>query len=114
MLGGRFKDAVIAGPWVEYEDEGKVYFAQPDFVIPASDMTLIVEVKLSAKFKAEVQLRRLYFPLVQKLWPHENIRMIQVCNFLSPRFADVETFTELDALLAKEEPWDYAVLHYKP
>jgi len=93
--GVRYEEALAKSPafaaashgvWLEFDDAKGHGFAQVDFLFPTEDLPLAIPIVAEAKLTwtpaAYVQLRKLYFPLLQKLWGCQ-IGGIVVCQNLT-------------------------------
>ena len=98
-----------AGPWFYYEDGAGVGHAQPDFVLAYPWGILILECKLTETATAWIQLRRLYTPLLQYMFPMLHVRCIQVCNRLSP---DERICARRTLISSLADPLDGGTLHF--
>ena len=84
LEGLRFEKAVykklggLHNPWIQYEDEKGDGYACPDIVLP--EKGLIVECKLTYTPIADLQLSRLYLPLLQEVFKREDWRMLVACK----------------------------------
>ena len=95
---------VLHGQWYQYEDRRGVGYCQSDILIlPHGDVKdlIILECKLKSRRVAEVQLRYLYKPIVEHLYPNTNIIMVQVCKFLNPKTKGV-IIDELDDIYKQD------------
>ena len=78
---GELAGELLLGPWFSFWDEGGHGYCQPDALIITSSFVFILECKLSFTDFAWPQLRRLYKPVVEKVFERPAIT-IQVCRNL--------------------------------
>lgn len=84
--------AAIFNPWFAYMDANGKGFAQPDFLLPLKGGILaILEVKLTATPTAEEQLRELYMPIAEFLWPDREVIGVMVAKNLTSGARNVHT-----------------------
>ena len=86
------EDNVLHGQWYNYKDRRGVGYCQSDIVIlPHGDNKeiIIMECKLKSRKIAQIQLRYLYRPIIQHLYPDSPIIMVQVCKFLNKEIKGV-------------------------
>lgn len=72
------RESVLVGPWVEYRTEGRLCYCQPDAIVHVGDRSYVFEVKLSTTTDAWWQLRHLYGPIAQHLYPQGRIILVNV------------------------------------
>ena len=87
-------------------------WCQTDIIIkPDADskVLVILECKLKAVAKAESQLKNLYLPIIQRLYPDYDIRLIQVCKNLNQDL-DLFMIESLEDAFSQEVDWDYATI----
>lgn len=116
LLARYGEDRVLHGPWLRYEDERGVGWAQPDYVVlPDGDDAplLIIEVKLSyTKTAAERKLKSIYKPLCERVWPNENgYRVVQACKNLIP---DMPRDFVIKNIGDAYDDCYYRIWHYRP
>ena len=70
---------------------------------------IALECKLKAVNKAESQLKYLYLPVLQRLYPDYDIRLIQVCKNLN-KDLDLFMIDSLEDAFSQEVEWDYATI----
>lgn len=70
--------AVLVGPWLEYRLGLERRYCQPDAIVLHRDLIFVFEVKLSSTTDAWWQLRHLYGPVVQKLYPSARLVLVNV------------------------------------
>ena len=70
--------AVLVGPWLEYRLGIERRYCQPDAIVSHRDLVFVFEVKLSSTTDAWWQLRHLYGPVVQKLYPSSRLVLVNV------------------------------------
>jgi len=86
------EDNVLHGQWYNYKDRRGEGYCQSDIVIlPHGDNKeiIIMECKLKSRKIAQIQLRYLYRPIIQHLYPNNPIIMVQVCKFLNKEIKGV-------------------------
>ncbi len=81
----RYSEGYCESPWLRYFADGKWRFCQPDGLLIRPDCSvLIFEIKHSHTQRAWWQLRRLYQPVVQKLFPGWPIEVCEVVKWYEP------------------------------
>jgi hypothetical protein len=106
------EDRVLHGQWYQFEDGRGNGWCQTDIIIkPDADskVLVILECKLKAVAKAESQLKNLYLPIIQRLYPDYDIRLIQVCKNLNQDL-DLFMIESLEDAFSQEVDWDYATI----
>lgn len=78
-------EAIHYNEWIGYTDSSGTNFCQPDIYILLPSYILLLEIKLTQTENAEVQLRDLYRPLLEALYPGRPVVMVQVCKNLRYR-----------------------------
>ena len=86
------------GVWFEFEDAAGHGYAQADFVWPQSGGWIVGEAKLTWRREAYVQLRRLYWPLVEAVWGGAP-RGLVVCRNVTRETPQVEVVGSLPEAL---------------
>lgn len=90
--GMKFEEDLLAvlpggtrrGVWLEFRDVEGRGFAQVDFLIPAGgDHVVVGEAKLTWRVGAYLQLRRLYLPLLAKLYGKRVLGALILCKNLT-------------------------------
>ena len=72
--------AVIHNQWIEYIQENKVHYCQPDILLISPDKVIIIETKLTQSLCANDQLFYLYAPLIKRLYPDKKVFCIMLCK----------------------------------
>jgi len=106
------EDRVLHGQWYQFEDGRGNGWCQTDIIIKPdvdSKVLVILECKLKAVAKAESQLKNLYLPIIQRLYPDYDIRLIQVCKNLNQDL-DLFMIESLEDAFSQEVDWDYATI----
>lgn len=106
------EDRVLHGQWYQFEDGRGMGWCQTDIIIkPDKDSKVLIalECKLKAVNKAESQLKYLYLPVLQRLYPDYDIRLIQVCKNLN-KDLDLFMIDSLEDAFSQEVEWDYATI----
>lgn len=81
-LHGLFAPALLPRPWLFFRTGGhKTHFCQPDALIVRPKSVVVVEVKLRHCTRAWWQLRRLYQPVVQVIYPNCKVRLLEVVRW---------------------------------
>lgn len=77
---------ILIGPWVEYTNGLRRGYCQPDILARVRDLVYIFEIKVRSTTDAWWQLRRLYEPVVKKLWPdaHSQPTLVNVVKSYDP------------------------------
>lgn len=103
------------GPWFEYEDKHGRGWCSPDLLVFPTGFGPVVigEVKLTVTGEAERQLRKLYIPVVQHLWPNNVIRPVQISANLRPSF-EGELVSFEDAIEQVDTEWEYSTIRWRP
>lgn len=84
LLHAYYPDRVIHGPWIEFTDANGFGVCQPDMIIlpeEGESGIIVVECKLTYKPEAERKLKRLYAPLVKRIYG-EMPCCVQICKHL--------------------------------
>lgn len=74
-------DIILYGPWISFlSSSGSVRSCQPDVLIFEDHLKIctVCEIKYSHTIDAYHQLRRLYLPVMQKLHPTYEFRLIEL------------------------------------
>lgn len=109
------KGEVIHGQWIEYVDRQGLGWCQPDILIVPKTKRhslVIVECKLTATPRAKNQLKYIYLPALQMIYPKHTIKLVQVCRNLSKGFSDTK-LESIEEAYSKKTDWDFATLHLK-
>jgi hypothetical protein len=106
------EERVLHGQWYQFEDGRGMGWCQTDIVIKPdkdSKLLIVLECKLKAVSKAESQLKYLYLPVLKRLYPDYEIRLIQVCKNLN-KDLDLFMIDSLEDAFSQEVGWDYATI----
>lgn len=118
--GLRFEKALAAaipradhGQWFEFRDLNGPGHCQMDLVIEGQKRIVIIECKLTEVEQGVEQLRELYFPIAEKVWPDKKPLGIVAARHLSkcPDVGLVEP-TLKGAILRAETQKIIPVLHW--
>lgn len=71
--------------WIRYEDASGWHYAQPDIFILLPAKILLLEIKRTQTLEAHYQLRGLYKPLLNFLYPDKKVVCVQICKNLRLR-----------------------------
>lgn len=84
QLTERFPVTYKASPWIRYRcHEGGWKYCQPDGLLHLDDRLVIVEVKLSHCVDAWEQLRKIYEPVISKIY-EKPIALLEVAKWYDP------------------------------
>ena len=103
---------VIHGQWYSFEDRRGLGWCQPDIIILPNrnrKYILVIECKLKATKKAWVQLNYLYRPIMERLYPQVDIRLVQVVKNLN-KDLELQMLDNVDDMFSKEKQFEYATL----
>ena len=103
---------VIHGQWYSFEDRRGLGWCQPDFIILPNrnrKYILVIECKLKATKKAWVQLNYLYRPIMERLYPQVDIRLVQVVKNLN-KDLKLQMLDNVDDMFSQEKQFEYATL----
>lgn len=99
---GVFPDRYKPSPWFDYTNGAKgSHYCQPDGLVlqPRRGTILICEFKLKHTSVAWWQLRRLYEPVVRKVFgPIWKYRVVEIVKWFDPHTAFPERFELVDSL----------------
>lgn len=111
---------VSIAPWIQYQNEVKLCFCQPDAILWLPLNTIvIVEAKLSHTADAYWQLRQLYEPVLRAIEPSARIHLLEITRSFDPAvrmpeemvlFFDYQNFI---SLLPTEPKKEVYVLQWK-
>lgn len=106
----------LSAPWVEYHDNrNEPRFCQPDAILIEEWKVFIFEVKLSHTISAFWQLKHLYRPVIQAMFPTRAIALCEVTKSFDPSVLFPERFhLYFDPLQFVSYPQDLGVLQWKP
>lgn len=102
----------MAGDWLYFVDENGWGYCQPDGILRELGVTYIFECKLSFTYrKAYSEMRNLYQPLLEKLYPEDTFVRVQVCRHLKPsakRTTVVQSMKEIRECLKTQMTWRWS------
>ena len=77
---GYLDATILYGAWIKYFDKNGLGYAQPDILLFDNKTTdiYILECKLTQTDDAILQLRSLYKPLIEELYPNRKVYLIQI------------------------------------
>ena len=107
-----YGDKVLHGQWYHFEDKRGLGWCQPDIIIlPDGDrkFILVIECKLKATRKAWVQLNYLYRPILERLYPQVEVRLVQVVKNLN-KDLKLDLVDTLDEVFCQEAKFSYSTL----
>ena len=80
---GRIDIRYLASPWIEFWDKSGKRWCQPDAILvqPAAHLGIIIEVKYQHTEQAYFQLRHLYTPVVEKLFPDIQFGLVEIVHW---------------------------------
>ena len=103
---------VIHGQWYSFEDRRGLGWCQPDIIILPSrtrKYILVIECKLKATKKAWVQLNYLYRPILERLYPQVDIRLLQVVKNLNKNL-ELQMIDKVEDMFSRKKQFEYATL----
>lgn len=78
----------LPSPWIIYVVAGRPYWCQPDGIYfdVASGRIVICEIKLSHTPDAHRQLRGVYWPCLQRMFPQPawRVHLVEICKWYDP------------------------------
>ena len=107
-----YGDKVLHGQWYHFEDKRGLGWCHPDIIIlPDGDrkFILVIECKLKATRKAWVQLNYLYRPILERLYPQVEVRLVQVVKNLN-KDLKLDLVDTLDEVFCQETKFSYSKL----
>ena len=107
-----YGDKVLHGQWYHFEDRRGLGWCQPDIIIlpnRSRKFILVIECKLKATRKAWVQLNYLYRPILERLYPQVEIRLVQVVKNLNKNLK-LDLIDTLDEVFCQETKFSYSTL----
>ena len=107
-----YGDKVLHGQWYHFEDKRGLGWCQPDIIIlpnRSRKFLLVIECKLKATKKAWVQLNYLYLPILERLYPQVEIRLVQVVKNLNKNLK-LDLIDTLDEVFCQETKFSYSTL----
>lgn len=101
------------GQWFEFKDLNGPGHCQMDLIIEGQKRIVVIECKLTDVHQGFEQLKELYFPIVQMVWPDKKPLGIVAARHLSkcPDLSLVET-TLKGAILRAENQKLIPILHW--
>lgn len=81
------------GSWIRFVDDSGRRFCQPDGLLIRDHEVVLVEVKIAHTQRAWWQLRKLYAPVVKKLFPHRDVIVLEICKTCDTRMSFPEPIT---------------------
>ena len=97
--------------WIEFTADGKYGWAQPDCWKVFDDCVLVIESKLSQKPRSATgQLKRLYRPLLEFLYPGKTIIMVHA--FKNKRWKEPTLPTLHDAFTKPEHVYENVLMYH--
>lgn len=89
---GGFAGDILRSPWLAFVDGGRArHWCQPDLVFDDGVSLVVVEAKLRFSADAWWQLKRLYTPVLQKIFPlRDPIISLCVCKSFDPTVVSPE------------------------
>jgi len=86
----------LPSPWLRYTHRGKTYWCSPDslLIFPEKRRIVLIEIKLRHCDMAWLQLRDLYYPLLQSLFAPYHFQLVEVVRWhdADPRFPVLSHF----------------------
>ena len=74
----------VSNAWIAYRETktGKKRYASPDAVLffPEEKRIKLIEIKLTHTIRAWWQLRKMYEPLIRKIFPGWKVEVVEVCS----------------------------------
>ena len=107
-----YGDKVLHGQWYHFEDRRGLGWCQPDIIILPNrnrKFLLVIECKLKATRKAWVQLNYLYRPILERLYPQIEVRLVQVVKNLNKNLK-LDLIDTLDEVFCQETKFSYSTL----
>ncbi len=107
-----YGEDVLHGQWYQFEDRRGLGWCQPDIIILPNrnrKFLLVIECKLKATRKAWVQLNYLYRPILERLYPQIEVRLVQVVKNLNKNLK-LDLVDTLDEVFCQETKFSYSTL----
>lgn len=99
-----------AAPAIRFVDKLGARVAVPDGLLVTPSRIYVIEIKLQHTTDAWWQLRRLYAPIVARLFPTRELTLVEICSRFDPNVVFPEPFSVFDSLgEALASPVDFAV-----
>lgn len=118
-LRAEYGPRVMCSPWIQYMDESGKHFCQPDallFNVEKGSITCI-EVKYQHTQDAWLQLRRLYIPILERLFATPDrlwhFPVVEMVKWFDPQVAFPEKIT-MAAVVHLASPRDFNVHIWNP
>lgn len=84
-FSGSFSGKIVLGPWFYFVDASHSrHYCQPDILFDLGEVLVVCEVKLHWSVDAWWQLRKLYLPVLQKVYPEKVLIPLCVCKSFDP------------------------------
>jgi hypothetical protein len=101
---------VVHEPWIEYADINGRGWCAPDILMVPEEpgQLLLAEVKLTTTPDAETELRGLYLPVVEFLYPEHDIKLLQISMNISNDW-NGDVVDDLDTVF-NEDDWEFGTL----
>ncbi len=93
-----FEATIYLSPRISFEDDNGPGTAVPDAIIRQSH-TIVIEIKSQHMPEAWWQLRKKYEPLVRKLFPEDQILLLEICSQLDAAQPFPEHYTYVEDLV---------------
>lgn len=87
-----------AAPAIRFIDKLGARVAVPDGLLVTSRRVYVIEIKLQHTTDAWWQLRRLYAPIVARLFPTRELTLVEICSRYDPNVVFPEPFSVSDTL----------------
>lgn len=88
--------SLLLGPWISYKTakSSRICYCQPDVLLVNSEekKLTIYEIKLQHCTFAWWQVRKLYEPILRKIYPNFTISAMEIVKWLDPHIPFPETF----------------------
>jgi hypothetical protein len=108
------EEHVLHGPWIDYEDAGGKGLCSPDVIVLPDDrdFVVVVECKLTVSKAALTELRTLYVPLAESIWPATKVRAVQATHNLKLKWSEPTTF-RWSKIFDPKAKWKYITLNWR-
>lgn len=109
--------AYRTSPWLAFTDETGERRCSPDgiFFDKRTGVACVVEIKLQHMPEAWFQLRKLYEPVVKRLYPNSQVSVVEIVKSFDPSMPfpeEIILLTSFEDLL--HQPEKFGVLCWKP
>jgi len=105
-LAQRYGGSYMPSPWLCFSTLGDVRWCQPDglLVYPKLRRVVVVEIKYSHTARAWWQVRKLYIPVLEKLFPGYDFRAVELVKWFDPdvTFPEATAFCPDPALVGSD------------